>query len=109
MIVPDGSGIRFEVDKYVHIANSFMLTKAFVYECRSNPAYAHLLQWVNLVFRPSDISGMLPFLGSELPSFSPISDEKSPGGVFDKKVCNKNVCFDDEDSASVKYNEFFFS
>ena len=64
VIVPDGSQLRIEVDKDVVISSNRMLTKAFVRECRTNPMYAFLLPWVDLVFRPFDIVDILPALSS---------------------------------------------
>ena len=56
-----------------------MITKAFVREVRSNPAYSAMLPWVNMVFRPFDIHGMLPLLG-DVPMPTPVlTDGKSRG------------------------------
>ena len=53
VIVPDGtSALRIEIDHDIRINSNRMITKAFVRECRSNPA---MLRWDNMVFRPFDV------------------------------------------------------
>ena len=46
-----------------------ILTKAFVAKCRSDPSCGHMLQWINIMFRPMDTFGTRSGLGSDVESF----------------------------------------
>ena len=69
VVIPDGSVMRIEVDKDVVINSSCIATKAFVAKCRSDPSCGHMLQWINIMFRPMDTFGTRSDLGSDVESF----------------------------------------
>ena len=88
VVIPEGSHMCVDVDKDVVINSSLLKTKAFVARCRSDPLCSHMLSWIDLMFRPTDILSIRSEVGSDVESFPglPSSDEPVHDGFSQSQL-----------------------